>query len=155
MYSISATNFKNISGCFLTKHQVNKNWISLSRKIIGSYLRVFTVMPLRLKVPGWKATQLSPYNTGTSHCLVRREDPKLELPFLNTFVVCLRFRIFVSVTMVGTINIQPNLRSGVLFWGEKCESRRQKKRGRTPDCRLTSSHIPRRETVISGLFAYF
>ena len=146
MYSISETYFKNISGCFLTKLQVNKNWISLGPRIIGSNLLLFTVIPLRLKVPGWKATQLSPYNTGTSHCLVRREDPKLELPFLNTFIKCLRFRMFVSAEMVGTINIQPNLRSGVLFFfREKCESRGQKKGGRTPDCRLTSSHIPRRE----------
>ena len=122
VYSISETYFKNISGCFLTKRQVNKNKISLSPKIIGSYLRVFTVIPLRLKVPGWKATQLSPYNTGTSHCLVRREDPKLELPFLNSFIECLRFRMFVSVTMVGTINIQPNLRSGVLsFFGRNAK----------------------------------
>ena len=60
MHSISETYFKNISGCFLTRHQVNKNWISLSPKIIGSYLRLFTVITLRLKVPGWKATQLSP-----------------------------------------------------------------------------------------------
>lgn len=119
MYSISETYFKNISGCFLTKHQVNKNWISLGPRIIGSNLLLFTVIPLRLKVPGWKATQLSPYNTRTSHSLVRREEPKMELPFLNTFVVCLRFRIFVSVTMVGTI--QPNLRSGVLFFGRSAK----------------------------------
>ena len=129
MYSISETYFKNISGCFLTKRQVNKNKIRLSPKIIGSYLRMFTVIPLRLKVPGWKATHLSPYNTGTSHCLVRREDPKLELPFLNSFIECLRFRMFVSVTMVGTINIQPNLRSGVLFFsGEMRKSGTEKGR---------------------------
>ena len=48
MYSISETNFKNIPGCFLTKHQVNKNWISLGLKIIDPYFRVFTVLPLGL-----------------------------------------------------------------------------------------------------------
>ena len=52
----------------------------------------------------------------------------MELPFLNTFVVCLRFRIFVGVTMVGTI--QPNLRSGVLFWGGEVRKPETEKEGK-------------------------
>ena len=48
MCSISETKFKNIlrtsSGWLLTKHLINKNWISLNPQIMCSYMRVFTVL---------------------------------------------------------------------------------------------------------------
>ena len=64
--------------------------------------------------------------------------------------------MFVSVTMVGTINIQPNLRSGVLFFsGEMRKSGTEKGR---KDAWLQVNIEPHSSTgitVISGLFAYF
>ena len=65
--------------------------------------------------------------------------------------------MFVSVTMVGTINIQPNLRSGVLFFfsGEMRKSGTEKGR---KDAWLQVNIEPHSSTgitVILGLFVYF